>query len=172
MNNDIACLRTSSFLSEEVNAWGTSCCTQFVSTRDTGSLWWIILHTPKQGMCIGLLKRSTYQNVWNYTYHSLLHQRSGAQNNSLCMFEKADEQGFTVIDFLCLLSFSLPLIILWKNCRIKDTARSHKGTVNQLLPPLLLMMPQLVSLVPSTGLIRPPDLYLEVPPSKATILWM
>lgn len=48
----------------------------------------------------------------NHTYHSLLHQTSGAQNNSLCMFEKADEQGFTVFDFLCLLSFSLPLVIL------------------------------------------------------------
>ena len=49
----------------------------------------------------------------NHTlYHSLLHQRGGPRNNSLCMFETADEQGFAVIDYFCLLSSSQPLAIL------------------------------------------------------------
>ena len=43
----------------------------------------------------------------NHTlYHSLLHQRGGPRNNSLCMFETPDEQGFGVIDCFCLLSSS------------------------------------------------------------------
>ena len=49
----------------------------------------------------------------NHTlYHSLLHQRGGARNNSLCMFETAEEQGFAVIDYFCLLLSSQLLAIL------------------------------------------------------------
>ena len=49
----------------------------------------------------------------NHTlYHSLLHQRGAARNNSLCRFETAEEQGFAVIDYFCFLSPSQPLAIL------------------------------------------------------------
>ena len=49
----------------------------------------------------------------NHTlYHSLLHQRGAARNNSLCMFETAEEQGFAVIDYFCFLLSSQLLAIL------------------------------------------------------------
>ena len=66
----------------------------------------------------------------NHTlYHSLLHQRGGARNNSLCMFETADEHGFAVIDYFCLLSSSQPLAIL------KVFERTAESVLKSIRPP-------------------------------------
>ena len=45
-------------------------------------------------------------------YHSLLHNRGAAQNNCVCMFQTADEQGFAIIDYFCLLSSTQPMAML------------------------------------------------------------
>ena len=65
----------------------------------------------------------------NHTlYHSLLHQRGGARNNTICMLT-AEEQGFAVIEYFCLLSSTQPLAIL------QVFERTPKSILNSIRPP-------------------------------------